>query len=78
MDISQRQSINQTNDNNNKKRHRIPKLQSIKLKKLKKLKDPSENALIPLGWERKAITGGAREGGTWVVKGTGRGREEHN
>jgi hypothetical protein len=41
-----------------KKRHRIPRIQSTELKKVNKLKSPSEDASIPLGREKKAITGG--------------------
>ena len=49
MDISQ------------KKKYRIPKIQSTELKKVNKLKCPSEDASVPLGREKKAITSG--EGG---------------
>ena len=49
MDISQ------------KKKYRIPKIQSTELKKVNKLKGPSEDASVPLGREKKAITSG--EGG---------------
>ena len=44
-----------------KKKYRIPKIQSTELKKLNKLKCPSEDASVPLGREKKAITSG--EGG---------------
>jgi hypothetical protein len=33
---------------------------------------------MPLGREKKAVTGEEREGVSWVGKGTGRGRSEHN
>ena len=49
MDISQ------------KKKYRIPKIQSTELKKVNKLKCPNEDASVPLGREKKAITSG--EGG---------------
>ena len=51
MDISQKK----------KKKYRIPKIQSTELKKVNKLKCPSEDASVPLGREKKAITSG--EGG---------------
>jgi hypothetical protein len=38
----------------------------------------SEDGSILLGWEKKAITGGSREGGSWVEKGTWRGRGKHD
>ena len=41
--------------------YRIPKIQSTELKKLNKRKCPSEDASVPLGREKKAITSG--EGG---------------
>jgi hypothetical protein len=41
--------------------YRIPKIQSTELKKLNKRKCPSEDASVPLGREKKAIT--SREGG---------------
>ena len=44
-----------------KKKYRIPKIQSTELKKVNKLKCPSEDASVPLGREKKAITSG--EGG---------------
>jgi hypothetical protein len=44
-----------------KKKYRIPKIQSTQLKKVNKLKCPSEDASVPLGREKKAITSG--EGG---------------
>jgi hypothetical protein len=51
------------------KKYRIPGIQSTELKKANKLKGPSEDASIPLGREKKAITGGelGREGGTKAV-----------
>jgi hypothetical protein len=42
--------------------YRIPKIQSTELKKVNKLKCPSEDASVPLGRQKKAITSG--EGGT--------------
>ena len=57
------------------KRYRIPKIQSTELKKLNKLKCPSEDASVPLGREKKAITSG--EGGRDLGgKVEGRGRRE--
>ena len=38
------------------KKYRIPKIQFTDLKKFNKLKDPSENASVPFGREKKAIT----------------------
>ena len=62
MDISQ------------KKKYRLSKIQSTELKKVNKLKCPSEDASVPLGREKKAITSG--EGGTWKGKEMGwEGRE---
>ena len=43
------------------KKYRITKIQSSELKKVNKLKGPSEEASVPLGREKKAITSG--EGG---------------
>ena len=57
-----------------KKKYRIPKIQSTELKKVNKLKCPSEDASVPLGREKKAITSGG-EGGTWEGKRAGLGRE---
>ena len=54
-----------------KKKYRIPKIQSTELKKVNKLKCPSEDASVPLGREKKAITSG--EGGR-DLGGKGRGR----
>ena len=55
-----------------KKKYRIPKIQSIELKKFNKLKGPNEDASVPLGREKKAITRG-REGGAWEGKWMGKG-----
>ena len=41
-----------------KKKYRIPKIQSTEFKKVNKLKCPSEDASVPLGREKKAITNG--------------------
>jgi hypothetical protein len=41
-----------------KKKYRIPKTQSTELKNVNKLKCPSEDTLVPLGREKKAITVG--------------------
>jgi len=44
------------------------------------LKGPSDDASIPIGREKKAITGAGEEeeeGGTWMGKGTGNGKGEH-
>ena len=59
MDISQKKE---------KKKSRIPKIQTTELKKINKLKGPNEDAPVPLRREKKAITRGEgrREGGTWV------------
>ena len=57
---------------------RIPKIQSTELKKVTSRKGPSEDASIPLGREKKAITGERREGGTWVGKEIGRRRGEYD
>ena len=43
------------------KKYRIPKIQSTEPKKFSKLECPSEDASVPLGREKKAITSG--EGG---------------
>ena len=50
--------------------HRIPK-KSTELKKVNKLKCPSEDASVPLGREKKAITmgGGGRDLGEGREKG---------
>jgi hypothetical protein len=42
--------------------YRIPRIQSTELKKANKPKGPSEEASIPLGGEKKAITGVGEEG----------------
>ena len=42
-------------------RYRIPKIQSTELKKVNKLKGPREDASVPLGREKNAVTVG-REG----------------
>ena len=55
--------------------YRILRIQSTELKKANKLKGPSEDASIPLGKEKKAITG-TEEGETWEGKGTWRGKGE--
>jgi hypothetical protein len=39
-------------------KYRITKILSTKLKKVNKMKGPSEDASVPLGWEKKAITRG--------------------
>ena len=44
-----------------KKTYRIHKIQSTEFKRLNKLKCPSEDASVPLGREKKAIT--SSEGG---------------
>jgi hypothetical protein len=49
-------------DTSQKKKYRIPKIQSTELKKVNKLKCPSEDASVPLGREKKAITGGGKKG----------------
>ena len=56
------------------KRYRIPRIQSTELKKANKLKGPSKDVSIPLGREKKAITGsrgggGRGGGGGWGVVG---------
>ena len=40
--------------------YRIPKIQTTDLKKVNKPKDPREDSSIPLGREKKAITGGRK------------------
>ena len=62
----------------NKKKYRIPKIQSTELKKVNKLKSPSEDASVPLKREKKATT---REEGRRDLRGKGdggRGWEERN
>ena len=69
MDISQKTKQNKNKNNpqtttiktNKQKPYRISKIQSTELKKVNKLKCPSEDASVPLGREKKAITSG--EGG---------------
>jgi hypothetical protein len=39
------------------KKYRIPRIKSTELKKVNKLKDPSDDASVLLGREKKAITG---------------------
>jgi hypothetical protein len=69
-----------TNNNNNNNNTEYPGYSPQNSKRLivNKPKGPSENTSIPLGREKKAITGRKREGGSWVGKGAGRGREEHD
>jgi hypothetical protein len=44
----------------------MPRIQSTRLKKVNKQKDPSEDALIPLGREKKTIPGArVRERPVW-------------
>ena len=43
------------------KKYRIPRIQPTGLKKVNKPKDPSEDASVPFGKEKKAVTGA--EGG---------------
>jgi hypothetical protein len=45
----------------NKHPYRIHKIQSTEFKRLNKLKCPSEDASVPLGREKKAITSRERE-----------------
>jgi SH3-like domain-containing protein len=49
---------------NSQKKYRIPRIQSIESKKVNKLKGPGEDASIPFGREKKAITGEGRVGET--------------
>jgi hypothetical protein len=58
------------------KNYKIPRIQSTKLK-VDKLKGPSEDTSIPLGREKKAITGGWGRRPGWE-KGTRRGRGEQD
>jgi hypothetical protein len=46
-------------------RNIIPKIQPTELKKVNKLKCPSEDTLVPLGREKKAITSGEGEREGW-------------
>ena len=64
-----------------KKKYRISMLHSTELKKVNKLKCPSEDAPVPLGREKKAMTSG--EGGRdlggkvdWVGESRGRGKPD--
>jgi hypothetical protein len=62
VDISQKKKKEKKKERKNK--YRIPKIlktQSTELKTVNKLKCSSEDTSVPLGGERKAITGG--EGG---------------
>jgi hypothetical protein len=59
-------------DMNNKYKKK-PSKQSTELKKFNKLKGPNEEATVPFGREKKAITSGD-EGGIWEGKWMG-GRE---
>ena len=61
-------------------RYRILRIQSTELKKVNKPKGPSEDTSVPLGSEKKAITGvgGTEGGGTWVAEGTGKGKGQHD
>jgi hypothetical protein len=64
------------------KKDRISKIQPTELKKVNKLKGPSEDAPVPLGREKKAITSGEghwrgsrqgrKWGGTWSSIGWGK------
>ena len=54
-----------------KKKSRMPRKQATELKKVNKLKGPSEDALIPLEREKKAITSG--EAGRDLGRKVGRG-----
>ena len=64
--------------------YRIPSIQSTEIKKVNKLKGLSEDASVPLGREKKAITGqregrGRAEGGRdigWI--GDRKGKREHD
>jgi hypothetical protein len=61
------------------KKYRILKIQSTELKKVNKLKGPSEDASLPLGRKKKAITGVGREGGPGCSPPRGqKGRGEHD
>ena len=49
-----------------KKKYRIPRIQSTELKKVNKPKSPNEDVSIPLGREKKEITGvRGMEGSVW-------------
>jgi hypothetical protein len=56
------------------KKYRIPRILSTELKKVNKLKDPSEDASVPLGREKKAITS-QKERRDLRGKGEGEGKE---
>jgi hypothetical protein len=61
-----------------KKKYRIYKIQSTELEKVNKLKCASEDASVPLGREKKAITSGEEEqdlGGKMDLGGSGGQRE---
>jgi hypothetical protein len=57
-----------------KKKYKIPQIQSTELKKVNKLKCPSEDTPVPLGREKKAITSGEEGGrtseGKWTEEGS--------
>jgi hypothetical protein len=53
------------------------KTQDTELKKVNKSKGPSEDTSVPLG-RKEAITREGRERGTWMGKGTRRGRGEYD
>ena len=59
------------------KKYRITRYSPTELQKVNKLKGPSENASVPLGREKKAITSGEgrRDLGGKVDGRWGRGRE---
>ena len=61
-----------------KKKYRVPKIQSTELKNVNKLKCPSEDASVPLGREKKAITRMQewRDLGGKVDQGWGRGEPD--
>ena len=72
-------SQNKKNKKEIRKKYRIYKIQSTEFKRLNKLKCPSEDASVPLGREKKAITSG--EGGRDLggkVDGVGKWRVEGN
>jgi hypothetical protein len=58
------------------KKYRIPKIQSMELKTVNKLKGPRQDTSIPLGREKKTITGGV--GMKALGWERGQGREEEN
>jgi hypothetical protein len=61
------------------KKYRITRYSPTELQKVNKLKGPSENASVPLGRKKKAITRrkGGREG-PWRERGWGQERGEHD